>query len=402
MRDIYLIDGGDNMVGILVEEVMTDRFSRIDIEAPLSEAIGIFEAEDPDLIVVFEGKTYKGILTQDLIIRSHLKWDPTKAKVRDVYKPAGILNPKDDLSRAAKLMLEIDSRSLPVGENKKEITGVISDVEILERLSREEFGKKKVEELMTKEVITLGPDDTVAKALATMRDNAISRIPVVDEEGKLLGLVTLHDLIIRFMKPRFKAQFGEVAGEKIPPFSTQLREVMIRGVITIGPEASIKEAIGSLVENDIDGLVVVDGENRVVGILTTKDLLLPISKMTEKEVHFYLQLGGDAHVLSDFTRERIIADVRKFVDGYEELLGNEGVIYLTIRRFPEKFRGVHLYQARMRVVTDKGSYVATGETWGAIQAVHDALRAIERQILQKVELQKSIKYTKRFIEHLGF
>ncbi|WP_048151975.1 CBS domain-containing protein [Palaeococcus ferrophilus] len=389
------------MVGILVEEVMTDRFSRIDIEAPLSEAIGIFEKEDPDLIVVFEGKTYKGILTQDLIIRSHLKWDPTKAKVRDVYKPAGILNPKDDLSRAAKLMLEIDSRSLPVGESKKEIIGVISDVEILRRLAKEEFGKKKVEELMTKEVITLGPDDTVAKALATMRDNAISRIPVVDEEGKLLGLVTLHDLIIRFMKPRFKAQFGEVAGEKIPPFSTQLREVMIRGVITIGPEASIKEAVGSLVENDIDGLVVVDGENRVVGILTTKDLLLPISKMTEKEVHFYLQLGGDAHVLSDFTRERIIADVRKFVDGYEDALGNEGIIYLTIRRFPEKFRGVHLYQARMRVVTDRGSYVATGETWGAIQAVHDAIRAIERQILQKVELQKSVKYTKRFIEHLG-
>ncbi|AFL94504.1 hypothetical protein CL1_0293 [Thermococcus cleftensis] len=389
------------MVGILVQEVMTDRFQKIDIDAPLSEAIGIFEKEDPDLILVFDGNLYKGVLTQDLIIRSHLKWDPTKAKVKDVYKPAPVIKPNEDLSKAAKLMMEVDLRSLPVGESKAEIIGVINDVALLERVAEGEFGKKKVEEFMTKDVITLKPGDTVAKALATMRDHAISRIPIVNEEGKLEGLVTLHDLIIRFIKPRFRAQAGEVAGEKIPPFSMPLRDVMIRGVITILPDASVREAVATMKDNDIDGLVVVNENNKVVGILTVKDLLLPISKMTEKEARFYLQLGGDAAILSDFTRGRIIEDVRRFVDGYEDLLGQEGIIYLHIRRFPEKFRGVHLYQARMRVVTDRGVFVATGETWGAIQAVHDALRAIERQVLQKAELEKDTRYYKRFIEKLG-
>ncbi len=390
------------MVGILVEEVMTDKFSKIDINAPISEAIGLFEKENPDLILVFDRKMYKGVVTQDLIIRSHLKWDPTKAKVRDVYKPAPVITPKEDLSRAAKLMLEIDLRSLPVGESRKEIYGVISDIALLERVAKEQFGKKRVEEFMTSDVITLKPDDTVAKAFATMRDHAISRLPVVNEEGKLEGLVTLHDLIIRFIKPRFKAQTGEVVGEKIPPFSTQLREVMIRGVITIQPAATVRKAIDIMLENDIDGLVVVNEENRVRGVLTVKDLLLPISRMVEKETKFYLQLGGDAAVLSDFTRERIISDIRKFVDGYEEILGSEGIIYLYIRRFNEKFRGVHLYQARMRIVTDRGILIATGETWGAIQAVHDALRAIERQLLQRVELARDVKYTKKFLEKLEF
>ncbi len=390
------------MVGILVEEVMTDKFSKIDINAPISEAIGLFEKENPDLILVFDRKMYKGVVTQDLIIRSHLKWDPTKAKVRDVYKPAPVITPKEDLSRAAKLMLETDLRSLPVGESRKEIYGVISDIALLERVAKEQFGKKRVEEFMTSDVITLKPDDTVAKAFATMRDHAISRLPVVNEEGKLEGLVTLHDLIIRFIKPRFKAQTGEVVGEKIPPFSTQLREVMIRGVITIQPAATVRKAIDIMLENDIDGLVVVNEENRVRGVLTVKDLLLPISRMVEKETKFYLQLGGDAAVLSDFTRERIISDIRKFVDGYEEILGSEGIIYLYIRRFNEKFRGVHLYQARMRIVTDRGILIATGETWGAIQAVHDALRAIERQLLQRVELARDVKYTKKFLEKLEF
>ncbi|CAD5243879.1 CBS domain-containing protein [Thermococcus camini] len=389
------------MVGILVQEVMTDRFQKIDIAAPLSEAIGIFEKEDPDLILVFDGNLYKGVLTQDLIIRSHLKWDPTKAKVRDVYKTAPVIKPDEDLSKAAKLMMEVDLRSLPVGESKAEIIGVISDIELLKRVAEGEFGKKKTEEFMTKDVITLKPDDTVAKALATMRDHAISRIPIVNEAGKLEGLVTLHDLIIRFIKPRFKSQYGEVAGEKIPPFSMQLRDVMIRGVITAKPEARVKEAVATMMENDIDGLIIVDDNNKVAGVLTVKDLLLPISRMVEKEVRFYLQLGGDAEILSDFTRERIIEDVRRFVDGYEDLLGQEGIIYLYIRRFNEKFRGVHLYQARMRVVTDRGVFVATGETWGAIQAVHDALRAIERQLLQKAELEHDTRYYKRFIEKLG-
>lgn len=154
------------MVGIQVQEVMTDKYAKIDISAPLSEAIGIIEKEDPDLILVFDDNVYKGVLTQDLIIRSHLKWDPTKAKVRDIYKPAPVVKPTDDLSHAAKLLLETDLRSLPVGENKAEIIGVISDIALLERVVAEEFGKKKVEEFMTKDVITLTPDDTVAKALA--------------------------------------------------------------------------------------------------------------------------------------------------------------------------------------------------------------------------------------------
>lgn len=389
------------MVGISVQEVMTDKFQKIDIDAPLSEAIGIFEKEDPDLIVVFDGNLYKGVLTQDLIIRSHLKWDPTKAKVRDVYKPAPVMKPDEDLSKAAKLMLEVDLRSLPVGPSKAEIIGVISDIALLDRVAQEKFGKEKVEKYMTTDVITLGPSDTVAKALATMRDHGISRIPVVDEEGRLEGLVTLHDLIVRFIKPRFRAQAGEVVGEKIPPFSMKLRDVMIRGVITILPDATVREAVATMKDNDIDGLVVVNEENKVVGILTMKDLLLPISKMTEKEVRFYLQLGGDASILSDFTRERIISDIRRFIDGYEDLLGQEGTIYLYIRRFKEKFRGVHLYQARMRIVTDRGVFIATGETWGAIQAVHDALRAIERQLLQKAELEKDTHYSKRFLEKMG-
>ncbi|WP_297480858.1 CBS domain-containing protein, partial [Thermococcus sp.] len=212
---------------------------------------------------------------------------------------------------------------------------------------------------------------------------------------------TLHDLILRFIKPRFRTKAGELAGEKIPPFSMPLRDVMIRGVITVLPDAKVREAVATMKDNNIDGLVVVNENNKVVGILTVKDLLLPISKMTEKEARFYLQLGGDASILSDFTRERIIEDIKRFVDGYEDLLGQEGIIYLYIRRFPEKFRGVHLYQARMRVVTDRGVFVATGETWGAIQAVHDALRAIERQLLQKAELEKDTRYAKRFLEKLG-
>ena len=390
------------MVGIQVKEVMTDRFRKIDVDRPLSEAIGIFEKEDPDLILVFDGNEYKGVLTQDLIIRSHLKWDPTKAKVRDVYKPAPVIKPGEDLNKAAKLMLEVDLRSLPVGSSKEEITGVISDITLLSRVAKGDFGRERVEAYMTKDVITMKPGETVAKALATMRDNAISRIPVVNEEGKLEGLVTLHDLIIRFIKPRFKAQYGEVAGEKVPPFSMPLRDVMIRGVITISPESSVREAVGLMEENDIDGLVVTDAEERVVGVLTVKDLLLPVSRMIEKEARFYLQLGGDAQILSDFTRERIIKDIRRFIDGYEDLLGQEGMIYLHIRRFREKFRGVHLYQARMRIVTDRGVFVATGETWGAIQAVHDALRAIERQLLQKAELEKDVRYAKRFLEKLEF
>ncbi|WP_297486632.1 CBS domain-containing protein [Thermococcus sp.] len=390
------------MVGIQVKEVMTDRFRKIGVDRPLSEAIGIFEKEDPDLILVFDENEYRGVLTQDLIIRSHLKWDPTKAKVRDVYKPAPVIKPEEDLNKAAKLMLEVDLRSLPVGSSKGEITGVISDIALLKRVAEGDFGRERVEAYMTKDVITMKPEETVAKALATMRDNAISRIPVVNDEGKLEGLVTLHDLIIRFIKPRFKAQYGEVAGEKVPPFSMPLRDVMIRGVITISPESSVRAAVGLMEENDIDGLVVTDSEERVVGVLTVKDLLLPVSRMIEKEARFYLQLGGDAQILSDFTRERIIKDIRRFIDGYEDLLGQEGMIYLHIRRFREKFRGVHLYQARMRIVTDRGVFVATGETWGAIQAVHDALRAIERQLLQKAELEKDVRYAKRFLEKLEF
>ncbi|SES28716.1 CBS domain-containing protein [Psychrobacillus sp. OK032] len=104
-------------------------------------------------------------------------------------------NPQDYVNEVAEQMRALDIGCLPVVSNKK-LVGMITDRDIVTRAVAKDV-KSKVEDVMTKSVISVSPNDTTADASIVMARNQVRRLPVMDN-GLLVGFVSLADLAFPF------------------------------------------------------------------------------------------------------------------------------------------------------------------------------------------------------------
>ncbi len=100
----------------------------------------------------------------------------------------------DTVEHAAKLMKQHNIRGLIVVE-ASEVAGIITDEDILRKVVAEnKSNKTALGAVMTKEVVTIKGGETLADACSKMSDNDIDRLPVVDDSGSLIGVITERDM----------------------------------------------------------------------------------------------------------------------------------------------------------------------------------------------------------------
>ena len=125
-----------------------------------------------------------------------------------------------------------------------------------------------VEKHMSSPVITVTPDLPFQDALKLMHERKFRRLPVVNKQGKLVGIVSERDLLYTSPAPATTLSAGEMNYllSKIDVQST-----MTKKVITITPGTTVEDAASIMIDKKIGGLPVLDG-NDVVGIITETDL----------------------------------------------------------------------------------------------------------------------------------
>ena len=135
--------------------------------------------------------------------------------------------------------------------------------------------KEPIRNLMTTEVITLNLSDSLYTAEKRLRTNHIRHIPVVEDE-KLIGLISLSDL----KRISFIDAYSKDGTEDTPIYNMlSIQDLMIKNPITVTPDTTIEEVAKLLASEEFHSLPVVENDNRLVGIVTTTDLL-----------HFYIDL----------------------------------------------------------------------------------------------------------------
>jgi CBS domain-containing protein len=109
---------------------------------------------------------------------------------------AKVVCPDDTVQKAAKMMADLDIGSLPVCDGRR-LQGMITDRDITIRATAEgRPGSTPVREVMTEDVVWCSEDDDAQEVLARMGDQQIRRIPVVDKDRNLVGIVALGDLAL--------------------------------------------------------------------------------------------------------------------------------------------------------------------------------------------------------------
>lgn len=125
-----------------------------------------------------------------------------------------------------------------------------------------------VRDIMTRDPIILGRNDTLDLAEDIMNLRRIRHMPVVDE-GSIVGIVSQRDLFRSALVTALG--FGRKTQTAVIK-TIKIKEIMTEHVITISPDASVKEAARMMIDKKIGCLPVVDGEN-LVGLLTETDIL---------------------------------------------------------------------------------------------------------------------------------
>lgn len=116
----------------------------------------------------------------------------------------------------------------------------------------------KVSEVMSRKLVTAAEEEKLSQIAGKMLESRVSSVVVVSN-GKVVGIVTEKDFV------KFYA-FG------VPPESP-VKQYMTRNVIVVREDKSINEARNIMVSNNIRHLPVVDVEGRLVGMLTTRDII---------------------------------------------------------------------------------------------------------------------------------
>lgn len=129
--------------------------------------------------------------------------------------------------------------------------------------------KEFVADLMTRDVFTILPNDQLAVAEDVMRLARFRHMPVVDEEGELVGMVTARDL---FHNALLRALgFGTHAKMRAME-SMRVKDAMTSPVVTTTPKTRLTDAAKLMCEKKLGCLVVMEG-TKIVGILTEGDFV---------------------------------------------------------------------------------------------------------------------------------
>jgi CBS domain-containing protein/gamma-glutamylcysteine synthetase len=139
---------------------------------------------------------------------------------------------------------------------------------VIDKLDSEEWeqGYRTVGQFMSTDLFTVSPDDLIDLAASVMDWRHIRHVPVEDQEGRLVGLITHRGLLRMMLK---NANHSKL---------TTVREIMLTDPLTVSPSTSSLEAIDLMRKNRVGCLPVVDNE-QLVGIVTSYDFLEASAKL---------------------------------------------------------------------------------------------------------------------------
>jgi len=224
-------------------------------------------------------------------------------KVSEVMRrEVATVHPDSPVTQVVELLLDKDFTAVPVVDDQGKVVGMVSDNDLLTRGGmnvtislkkatdldyvrelHESLGSPnhKVSEVMTRDVVTVTPDTILGRAARLMVEKHLKRLPVVDSERKLVGILGRLDVlntIAAVHLPQWHPEAHPVGGQ------ATVADVMTRDVPTLHESATIDEIFDLLVSSSHKRVVVVDERRHVAGIIADSDLISKVSRESWKSV----------------------------------------------------------------------------------------------------------------------
>jgi len=207
-----------------------------------------------------------------------------------------------------------------------------------------------VRERMSTQPVTIAADVTITKALQVMRQYEVRRLPVLDEEGNLVGIISEKDLLYASPSPATSLSIYEMHY-----LLSRLRvtELMTTDPITVSPDTPLEEAARIMADNKIGGLPVMEG-GRLVGIITETDIFKVFLEMLgarDKGLRLTLEMPERKGEIARLTT--VIAQLGGNILALGSFLGDDpttGVVTVKVEDVPAQELETAMHDLGMKVL----------------------------------------------------
>lgn len=232
-----------------------------------------------------DGRTAEGIITEKDLTR-FLYADTSRRSLKEIAvgellvgkRPLVTVARHAEIAQCARLMVENEISSLLVTGAAGAVEGIFTKTDLLDVYSKYYGGRATVGQFMSRQVLTVRPDEPLHTALLLMADGSVSRLMVVDEKSRPVGVVTGRD-VLAAGSLLFAGITGR--GQRQSPMQVPsgarvrllVQDVMTPEPITITDYSDLMDAAIVMKGNRISGLPVVDSDNNFVGLVTKTDVV---------------------------------------------------------------------------------------------------------------------------------
>ncbi|MFC6955261.1 CBS domain-containing protein [Halorubellus litoreus] len=372
-----------------ISDIATEDYVEVDVGTRLGKVRSRFTKDNLKGIIVTRDGSYEGVLSERELLQSHVEDD---AKVAALVKPsrnapAPKVRRHEDVRETARVLVEGGVKVAPVFEGEN-LWGIVTVDAILEAVLHN-LDALSVGDIYTDDAVVIEESGTLGQAINRLRENGISRLPVVNDDGQLSGIVTTHDLTDVVVRGDKQMTTGNRAGESDRVLDLPVYDIMSSPVQTTTTAESVEDAVATMLEDDLGGLVVTpdDDDTVVKGVITKTDVLRALT-FTEED-HLDVQVSNIS-LLDTLTRDDIRDAITQVVDKYQDM----DVLHVHVRfqEHKEKLRGTPLIYSQIRIRTDNGGVAGSGEGYGAENAFRVALDKLERNVLEMKEYRADEEY----------
>lgn len=250
------------MIGLFLRDIVERENVGICCDASLKDLIAMMNANDKGVAVVVRDGRPEGIMTERDVVRiMYERVDLREPAHRHAKKQLVTAKGDRTVFYALSLMIENNVRRLVVTDEEGAFTGVLTQKDLVRYLEEDFYRSKiRVRHILEKvrPLISLPPSAPMSSVLTKMVRHAISSVPIV-EGGKASGIITEKD-ILRLSEEGFSLE-------------EPVRRFMSHPVVTSTLEVPLFDVVKMMSAENIRRMVIVDGEENAIGIVTSRDLL---------------------------------------------------------------------------------------------------------------------------------
>ena len=341
-----------------VSEIMISKIISLNLEDTVAKALNVMYENNINQIPIVDDKEIYGgmIFAKDFLIVNAVP----SAKLKTFVSSTPTLGPSDNIEKCAQLIVATGKRALPVVQNKK-IIGIVSETDVA---LTADFGHAIIDEVMSGAIV-IEEENTLSNAMSKIRRYNISRLPVINSNGILTGVINAIDIIKILATPRERATKSPGVGTMATIREVKVKDIARRSV-SVERGTKLNQVSEHFRRNEE---IIIVGDKRPIGIVTPKDLLeVILPKDTGPSIHM-------AHLEDNEAQREIEEEMKRFLNKIQGKLENINQVII----YADKHK-TRKYSLRARMITRSGVIEAKAVAFDPISACKELISRFDRRI----------------------